>query len=60
MLTDFVLCVADGLPSDEEDFFDALDHQVEQEFEVALPHNKDKLHRWVVQCVCVCVVVVSH
>ncbi|XP_076452953.1 oxysterol-binding protein 1-like isoform X2 [Babylonia areolata] len=35
----------DGVASDDEDFFDALDHQVEQEFEVALPHSKDKLHR---------------
>ncbi|KAK7087619.1 hypothetical protein V1264_021645 [Littorina saxatilis] len=36
---------AEGFASDDEDFFDALDHQVEQEFEVALPHSKDKLHR---------------
>ncbi|XP_067650187.1 oxysterol-binding protein 1-like isoform X1 [Haliotis asinina] len=31
-------------PSDDEDFFDALDHQVE-EFEVALPHKAEKRHR---------------
>ncbi|XP_046363584.1 oxysterol-binding protein 1-like isoform X2 [Haliotis rufescens] len=31
-------------PSDDEDFFDALDHQVE-EFEVALPHKPEKRHR---------------
>ncbi|XP_025090747.1 oxysterol-binding protein 1-like isoform X5 [Pomacea canaliculata] len=35
----------DSIPSDEEDFYDALDHQVEKEFDVALPHSKDKHHR---------------
>ncbi|XP_050409853.1 oxysterol-binding protein 1 isoform X2 [Patella vulgata] len=32
-------------PSDDEDFFDALDHQVEDEFKVALPPKPEKLHR---------------
>ncbi|XP_025090744.1 oxysterol-binding protein 1-like isoform X2 [Pomacea canaliculata] len=36
---------SDSIPSDEEDFYDALDHQVEKEFDVALPHSKDKHHR---------------
>ncbi|KAK7505919.1 hypothetical protein BaRGS_00002641 [Batillaria attramentaria] len=34
----------ESVPSEEDDFFDALDHTVEQEFEVALPH-REKLHR---------------
>ncbi|XP_041350213.1 oxysterol-binding protein 1-like isoform X2 [Gigantopelta aegis] len=31
--------------SDEEDFFDALDHHVQEEFEVVLPHDPPLRHR---------------
>ena len=35
--------------ADEEDFFDALDNNVDQQFEVALPPNaKEKKHRYLI------------